>query len=193
MQTELAISDLAGLHDRIAPRPGLALKKFIDVGVGVVDSDYRGEVGVVLFNHGDQDFEVKMEDKIAQIILEKIGTSKVEEVQALKESARGSGGFGSTGVNGKNDTDVEKELEDRNERTEENNDEDKNETRKCRSSGKQRTEKNRKSAEGTFRLSLEKQLVFVNQLKRLLKKKTPVFLAVVWGQEHRKVNAAVNM
>ena len=66
-----------------------------------MDSDYRGEVGVVLFNHGDQDFGVKMGDRIAQLILEKIDTPKVEEVQALEESVRGSGGFGSTGVNGK--------------------------------------------------------------------------------------------
>ena len=69
-----------GLYARIAPRSGLALKKFIDVGAGVVDADYRGEVGVVLFNHGDHDFEVKMGDRIAQLILEKISTPEVEEV-----------------------------------------------------------------------------------------------------------------
>ena len=56
VQTGLAISFLAGLYTRIAPRSGLALKWFIDVGASVVDSDYRGEVGMVLFNHGDQDF-----------------------------------------------------------------------------------------------------------------------------------------
>ena len=60
VQIGLAISFLAGLYARIAPRSGLALKKFIDVGAGVVDGDYRGEVGVILFNHGDQDFQVKM-------------------------------------------------------------------------------------------------------------------------------------
>ena len=65
MQTKLSISFPEGLYARIAHRLGLALKKFIDVGVGVVDSDYRGEVGVVLFNHGDQDFELKMGDRIA--------------------------------------------------------------------------------------------------------------------------------
>ena len=65
VQTELTISFPAGLYARIVPRPGLALKKFIDVGAGVVDGDYCGEVGVVLFNHGDQDFEVKMGDRIA--------------------------------------------------------------------------------------------------------------------------------
>ena len=52
MQTELSISFPIGLYARIAPRSGLAFKKSIDVGAGVVDSDYRGEVGVVLFNHG---------------------------------------------------------------------------------------------------------------------------------------------
>ena len=192
VRTGLAISFPAGLYARIAPRSGLALKKFIDVGAGVVDSDYRGEVGVVLFNHGDQDFEVKMGDRIAQLILEKIDTPKVEEVQALEESVRGSGGFGSTGVNGKNDTEEKKEMEVKNERTDDKNDEGKNETLKGRfSSGKQRTEKNRKSAEGTSRLSRERQIISVKQLKRLVKKKTPVFLAVVWGQENRKANAAV--
>ena len=108
VQTGLAISFPVGLYARIAPRSGLALKKFIDVGAGVVDSDYRGEVGVVLFNHGDQDFEVKMGDRIAQLFLEKIDTPKVEEVQALEESVRGSGGYASIGVNGKNDTEEKK-------------------------------------------------------------------------------------
>ena len=98
MKTGLSISFPAGLYARIAPRSGLALKKFIDVGVGVVDADYRGEVGVVLFNHGDQDFEVKMGDRIAQLILEKISTPEVEEVSRLDSTVRGSGGFGSTGM-----------------------------------------------------------------------------------------------
>ena len=64
VKTELSISFPPGLYARIAPRSGLALKRFIDVGAGVVDADYRGEVGVVLFNHGDHDFEVKMGDRI---------------------------------------------------------------------------------------------------------------------------------
>ena len=65
VQTGLAISFPSGLYAHIAPRSGLALKKFIDVGAGVVDFDYRGKVGVVLFNHGDQGFKVKMGDRIA--------------------------------------------------------------------------------------------------------------------------------
>ena len=67
---------LSGLYARIAPRSGLAQKKFTDAEVGVVDADYRGEIDVVFFNHGDQDFEVKMGDSIAQLILEKIDTPK---------------------------------------------------------------------------------------------------------------------
>ena len=57
-----------GCYGRIAPRSGLALKKLIDVGAGVIDADYRGEVGVILFNFGKEDFVVNMGDKIAQLI-----------------------------------------------------------------------------------------------------------------------------
>ena len=113
VKTGISIQFPTGLYARIAPRSGLALKKFIDVGAGVVDADYRGEVGVVLFNHGDQDFEVKMGDRIAQLILEKISTPAVEEVSGLDETVRGSGGFGSTGIESKNDTGMqigEKEM-----------------------------------------------------------------------------------
>ena len=98
VKTGLAISFPAGLYARIAPRSGLALKKFIDVGAGVVDADYRGDVGVVLFNHGDQDFPVKMGDRIAQLILERIDTPPVKEVQDLTGTVRGVSGFGSTGI-----------------------------------------------------------------------------------------------
>ena len=116
--TGLSISLPAGLYARIAPRSGLALKKFIDVGAGVVDADYRGEVGVVLFNHGDHDFEVKMGDRIAQLILEKISTPEVDEVSGLESTVRGSGGFGSTGMQSGNDTGKEKIVTCKNEQTE---------------------------------------------------------------------------
>ena len=86
MKTGISVQFPTGLYAKIAPRSGLALKKFIDVGAGVVDADYRGEVGVVLFNHGDQDFEVKMGDRIAQLILEKISTPAVEEVSRLDDT-----------------------------------------------------------------------------------------------------------
>ena len=129
VKTGLSISFPVGLYARIAPRSGLALKKFIDVGAGVVDRDYRGDVGVILFNHGDQEFQVKMGDRIAQLILEKIDTPPVEEVQGHDSTVRGAGGFGSTGVNDRsNDTDSGKETIDQNERTEAKDSVDKNET-----------------------------------------------------------------
>ena len=195
VHTRLSISFPAGLYARIAPRSGLALKKFIDVRAGVVDSNYRGEVGVVLFNHGDQDFVVKMGDRIAQLILEKIDTLLVEEVQGLDNTVRGTGGFGSIGVKSSNDTgrnSEEKEMNGENERTGEKKERAvKNETLKGRfGSSRTRTVKKTKT-EGSSRLSRERQIISVKQLKKLVRKKTPVFLAVVWGQENRKVNAAV--
>ena len=85
-------------HFHLAPRSGLALKNFIDTGAGVVDYDYRGNVGVILFNHGESDFEVKRGDRIAQLILERICMADAVEVDELSETVRGAGGFGSTGV-----------------------------------------------------------------------------------------------
>ena len=82
----------------VAPRSGLTWKNSIDVGAGVIDADYRGPVGVILFNHSDVDFEVKPGDRIAQLIVQKIVTPEVEEVDDLDATVRGSGGFGSTGV-----------------------------------------------------------------------------------------------
>ncbi|XP_014308961.2 deoxyuridine 5'-triphosphate nucleotidohydrolase, mitochondrial [Myotis lucifugus] len=85
--------------ENIAPRSGLAAKHFIDVGAGVIDEDYRGNLGVVLFNFGKEKFEVKKGDRIAQLICERIFYPEIEEVQALDDTERGSGGFGSTGKN----------------------------------------------------------------------------------------------
>ena len=87
------------IDGRIAPRSGLAAKNFIDTGAGVIDADYRGPVKVLLFNHGETDFEVKEGDRIAQLVIERIYTPEVVEVQELEASVRGAGGFGSTGVN----------------------------------------------------------------------------------------------
>ncbi|PWA55186.1 deoxyuridine triphosphate nucleotidohydrolase/Deoxycytidine triphosphate deaminase [Artemisia annua] len=96
--TDLSIAVPQGTYARIAPRSGLAWKHSIDVGAGVVDADYRGPVGVILFNHSDADFEVKVGDRIAQLIIEKIITPEVIEVEDLDATVRGAGGFGSTGV-----------------------------------------------------------------------------------------------
>jgi len=98
IKTSLMIAVPPGNYGRIAPRSGLAWKNFIDVGAGVIDCDYRGEVMVLLFNHSDNDFKVKHGDRIAQFIIEKITDTVIEETDDLDQTERGVGGFGSTGV-----------------------------------------------------------------------------------------------
>ena len=85
------------VYGRIAPRSGLAVKHGIQVGAGVIDPDYTGEVKVLLFNHGNKEFEVNKGDRIAQLILERCETPEVEEVLDIQQTQRGNGGFGSTG------------------------------------------------------------------------------------------------
>ncbi|XP_075016146.1 deoxyuridine 5'-triphosphate nucleotidohydrolase, mitochondrial isoform X2 [Calonectris borealis] len=99
VKTDIQIALPSGCYGRVAPRSGLAAKHFIDVGAGVIDEDYRGNVGVVLFNFGKETFEVKKGDRIAQLICERICYPELEEVQALDDTERGEGGFGSTGKN----------------------------------------------------------------------------------------------
>ncbi|KAB8070279.1 dUTPase-like protein [Aspergillus leporis] len=98
VDTGIAIAVPEGTYGRIAPRSGLAAKHFIDTGAGVIDADYRGEVKVLLFNHSDVEFLVKVGDRVAQLIIERIYTPEVMVVEELEESVRGAGGFGSTGV-----------------------------------------------------------------------------------------------
>ena len=86
-----------GTYGRIAPRSGLS-KKGILVNAGVIDRDYRGPVKVMLHNLSNEMYVVQKNDRIAQIILEKIKTPEVELVENLGETLRGEGGFGSTGV-----------------------------------------------------------------------------------------------
>ncbi|XP_010285269.1 PREDICTED: deoxyuridine 5'-triphosphate nucleotidohydrolase, mitochondrial [Phaethon lepturus] len=99
VKTDIQIALPSGCYGRVAPRSGLAAKHFIDVGAGVIDEDYRGNVGVVLFNFGKETFEVKKGDRIAQLICERICYPELEEVEALDDTERGEGGFGSTGKN----------------------------------------------------------------------------------------------
>ena len=99
MKTGLQIRVPYGCYGRVAPRSGLALKKFIDVGAGVIDADYNGEVGVVLFNFSDEEFVVKVGDRIAQLIIERISMAPVVVVDSISKTQRGTGGFGSTGTN----------------------------------------------------------------------------------------------
>lgn len=86
---------------QVRPRSGLALKSGITVlnTPGTIDSGYRGEVGVILFNSSDTDFEIKKGDKIAQIVIAPVTRpSAIEETDTIEETDRGEGGFGSTGV-----------------------------------------------------------------------------------------------
>ena len=94
----IAIPD--GYYGRIAPRSSMSWKKHTDIGAGVVDSDYRGEIGVVMFNHGNQDLEINLHDRVAQLVIEKINTAKLVEVELeeLDTTVRGAGAFGSTGI-----------------------------------------------------------------------------------------------
>lgn len=89
-----------GFELQIRPRSGLAFKKGVTVlnAPGTIDAGYRGEIKVILINHGPEPFEVKVGDKIAQLVVASVVTGLFEEVQELGDSQRGSGGFGSTGV-----------------------------------------------------------------------------------------------
>jgi dUTP pyrophosphatase len=101
VKTDLAMVIPETCYGRIAPRSGLAWKKHVDIGAGVIDADYRGNVGVVMFNHADEDLLVSRGDRVAQLVLERICMADVVEVgedQELDETERGAGGFGSTGV-----------------------------------------------------------------------------------------------
>ncbi|KAG2051356.1 dUTP pyrophosphatase [Suillus hirtellus] len=100
VDTQLSIAVPAGTYGRVAPRSGLASKFMIDTGAGVIDADYRGVVFVLLFNLSDKDFQVEEGDRIAQLIIERIYTPDVMEVDNLDETSRGAGGFGSTGGHG---------------------------------------------------------------------------------------------
>tara|TARA_B110001452_G_scaffold228009_1_gene203194 strand:- start:5594 stop:6031 length:438 start_codon:yes stop_codon:yes gene_type:complete len=84
---------------QIRPRSGLAAKNNVTVlnTPGTIDSDYRGEIKIILFNHGDKEFIINNRDRIAQMILTPVTKMDFEEVSDLPESIRGDGGFGSTG------------------------------------------------------------------------------------------------
>jgi len=98
VKTDIAIEVPKMTYGRVAPRSGLAVKHFIDVGAGVIDSDFRGNIGVVLFNHSDEDFVIKKGDRVAQLIIEMIMTPEISVTETLTFTDRGENGFGSTGV-----------------------------------------------------------------------------------------------
>jgi dUTP pyrophosphatase len=96
-RTGFAVAIPAGFYGRVAPRSGLAAKKGLDVLSGVIDSDYRGEVLCLLYNTGDETINLPAGSKICQLIIEQIITPNAEWTTELDETARGAGGFGSTG------------------------------------------------------------------------------------------------
>lgn len=99
IKTDLALEIPEGYYGRMAPRSGLALKNGIDVFAGVVDSSYRGPINAILYNSDlTHDFYIKKGDRIAQIIIEKHYNFPLEIVDTLSDTSRGSGGFGSTGI-----------------------------------------------------------------------------------------------
>jgi len=97
---QMAVPD--GFEVQVRPRSGLALKHGIALvnSPGTIDSDYRGPVGVIVINHGDADFTVSHGMRIAQIVVAPVTQATITVVQDLDETARGQGGFGSTGTTG---------------------------------------------------------------------------------------------
>ena len=96
-RTGLAVAVPVGFYGRVAPRSGLAVKNGLDVLAGVIDSDYRGEVCCALLNTGDEAINLPQGSRLCQLIIEQIITPVPEWANELDETARGAGGFGSTG------------------------------------------------------------------------------------------------
>lgn len=99
--TGLFIELPEGFEAQVRPRSGLALKSGISVlnSPGTIDADYRGEIGVILVNLSNEDFEIKKGERICQMVISKHEKVSWEEVELLNETTRGAGGFGHTGKN----------------------------------------------------------------------------------------------
>ena len=97
--TGLSMAFSEGYEVQIRPRSGLAAKNSITVlnTPGTIDSDYRGEIKIILFNHGKEDFIINNKDRVAQMILTPVVKMEFEEIDNLPDTLRGKGGFGSTG------------------------------------------------------------------------------------------------
>ncbi len=102
VRTGIAVELPIGTEAQIRPRSGLALKHGITVlnSPGTIDQGYRGEIGVILINHGEVLFRVEIGSRIAQMVIHPISTVEIEEISVLSETTRGLGGFGSTGTKG---------------------------------------------------------------------------------------------
>ena len=156
VKTGLAIAIPPDCYGRVAPRSGLALKKFIDVGAGVIDSDYRGELGVILFNFSNDDFCINMGDRIAQLIFEKIKTPKIKEVDELEGTDRGSKGYGSSGISAGTKED-------------------------CSESAQVQDVKIKKNQPN--KLAQARKIISAREIQKLAKENNPVFLAIVRTNE----------
>ena len=160
VKTGISIAVPDGCYGRLAPRSGLAVKKYIDVGAGVIDADYRGEIGVVLFNHFDEDFQVKQGDRIAQLILEKIDTPLVKETADLPSTVRGTKGFGSTGISN----------------------EEKKTTDSSRVSVIQRVQ-GKPKLKRTNVCRIQREFVSMKKMQKLMKQKEHVFLCIIKAEK----------
>ena len=161
VKTGLAIAMPPGCYGRVAPRSGLAVKKFIDVGAGVIDSDYRGELGVVLFNFSNEDFCINMGDRIAQLVFEKIKTPEIKEVTELEGTDRGSKGYGSSGISAGINEDHSKSVTDQDIKTKSVN---QNEAK-------------------LSQLAQARQIISARQIQKLAKEDHPIFLAIIRANE----------
>ena len=105
--TGLAMAIPEGYEGQVRPRSGLALKQGVTLvnSPGTIDADYRGEIGVIMINHGADPFLIKHGDRIAQLLISPVTHATLQVVDQLGETVRGTGGFGHTGV-GKNEGDV---------------------------------------------------------------------------------------
>jgi dUTP pyrophosphatase len=99
VQTGIAIALPLGYEAQIRPRSGLALKHGIALvnSPGTIDADYRGEIGVIVINHGREPFVIRNGERIAQMVFAPIARAVLREIADLEETARGDGGFGHTG------------------------------------------------------------------------------------------------
>ena len=98
IKTDLTIKIPKGCYGRIAPRSSLTLNYFIDVGAGVVDEDFSGNICIILFNFSNEDFYISKGDRVAQLIFEQIVIAPVVEVGDVSSTIRGDRGFGSSGI-----------------------------------------------------------------------------------------------
>jgi dUTP pyrophosphatase len=98
--TGIAVAIPPGYEAQIRPRSGLALKYGITLlnAPGTIDADFRGEIGLIIINHGDQPFLIKRGERLAQMIISRVSHAKIEPVDTLESTSREDGGFGHTGI-----------------------------------------------------------------------------------------------